>query len=190
MPASNATNVSTPPTFPVLRFARPTLSMEKMMHFYEDALGLTLIASFDDHEGFDGRILAPGKAAPWHLEFTYTRPSLLADTTDKGKSAFHFRWVVIVSSTSQEHVETVQAPTQDNLLVLYIPSPEEFAARQSRMESHGYAPVPAVNPYWDRFGITYEDPEGWRIVLCRMDWTAWNIQYCRWRVARFTVSLS
>ena len=58
-----------------------------------------------------------------------------------------------------------RAPTQDNLLVFYIPDPTEWAAAVRRMATAGFAPVPASNPYWDRHGRTFEDPDGYRVVL-------------------------
>ena len=34
------------------------------------------------------------------------------------------------------------------------------------MSSLGYSPVPPENPYWtDRKALTYEDPDGWRVVI-------------------------
>ena len=35
----------------------------------------------------------------------------------------------------------------------------------------GYQPVLAFNPYWDRRGMTFTDPDGWRIVLQNTAWT-------------------
>jgi hypothetical protein len=34
-----------------------------------------------------------------------------------------------------------------------------------RLEDMGYHQVESENPYWDRGGVTIEDPDGWRIVL-------------------------
>jgi hypothetical protein len=31
--------------------------------------------------------------------------------------------------------------------------------------------VPSFNPYWDRDGVTFEDPDGYRIVLQKAAWT-------------------
>jgi hypothetical protein len=39
------------------------------------------------------------------------------------------------------------------------------------MRVAGYAPVAAFNPYWDRAGLTFEDPDGYRVVLQRTTWT-------------------
>jgi hypothetical protein len=38
------------------------------------------------------------------------------------------------------------------------------------MGAAGHAPVLAFNPYWDRHGVTFEDPEGRRVVVCSIDW--------------------
>jgi hypothetical protein len=33
------------------------------------------------------------------------------------------------------------------------------------MLAAGFVPVPSFNPYWDRAGLTFEDPDGYRVVL-------------------------
>lgn len=55
-----------------LRVVRPTNRLEEVIGFYRDGLGFELIAAFDDHERFSGRILGHPQA-PWHLAFTYYR---------------------------------------------------------------------------------------------------------------------
>ena len=35
----------------------------------------------------------------------------------------------------------------------------------------GFEPVSAFNPYWDREGVTFEDPDGYRVVLQKAAWT-------------------
>jgi hypothetical protein len=30
--------------------------------------------------------------------------------------------------------------------------------------------VPSRNPYWDRCGLTFEDPDGYRIVIANIGW--------------------
>nr|WP_276203219.1 hypothetical protein [Pseudoponticoccus marisrubri] len=40
----------------------------------------------------------------------------------------------------------------------------------ARMEAAGYDPVEAANPYWDRQGVTFEDPDGYRTVLQNAAW--------------------
>ena len=124
----------------VLRVARPSDDPEALLGFYRDGLGLTVLARFEDHDGFDGIILgAPGAA--YHLEFTRKR----------GHRAG-------------------RAPTLDNLLVFYLPEADAWAAAIDRMRSAGFAPVTAFNPYWDRQGLTFEDADGYRTVLQNAAW--------------------
>jgi catechol 2,3-dioxygenase-like lactoylglutathione lyase family enzyme len=123
-----------------LRVARPTDHLEAVTQFYRDGLGFQVVASFSDHDGFDGVMLGqPG--GPYHLEFTHQR----------GHTAG-------------------RAPTQDHLLVLYLPDAVEWNGAVQRMVDHGYAPVPSYNPYWDKRGKTFEDPDGYRVVLQNADW--------------------
>jgi catechol 2,3-dioxygenase-like lactoylglutathione lyase family enzyme len=57
---------------PVLRVARPTSRLDEAVAFYRDALGFAVLASFKDHDGFDGVVLGHANA-PWHLELTRER---------------------------------------------------------------------------------------------------------------------
>lgn len=123
-----------------LRVARPTDQLERVVAFYTRCLGFEVLGQFTDHEGFSGAMLGH-KDAPYHLEFT----------SKTGHAAG-------------------RSPTEDHLLVFYLPNPDEWQAAVARMEQAGEAPVPAFNPYWDRQGRTYEDPDGYRIVLQRAAW--------------------
>lgn len=58
-----------------------------------------------------------------------------------------------------------RAPTQDNLLVFYLPEEKEYAEAVARMERAGFGAVTSFNPYWDRCGRTFEDADGYRVVL-------------------------
>ena len=119
----------------VLRVARPTDHLEEVIRFYTEGIGLSILGSFEDHEGFDGVMLGvPG--ATYHLEFTRKH----------GHSAG-------------------RAPTQDNLLVFYISDKQEWLNATERMAAAGYESVASFNPYWDRLGQTYEDPDGYRVVI-------------------------
>ena len=123
-----------------LRVARPTDQLAEVVRFYEIGLGFERLASFDDHDGFDGVMLGvPG--ASYHLEFTTTRRHRAG-----------------------------RAPTQDHLLVFYLPDAAEWQAATARLEALGHAPVPSHNPYWDREGKTYEDADGYRVVLYQRAW--------------------
>jgi len=125
-----------------VRFARPTDDLRAVIRFYRDGLGFEVVASFHDHDGFDGVMLGhPG--AGYHLEFTRKR----------GHRAG-------------------RCPTEDNLLVFYLPHASEWSAAVARLEVAGHAAVKAFNPYWDRNGKTFEDPDGYRVVLQNASWPA------------------
>jgi catechol 2,3-dioxygenase-like lactoylglutathione lyase family enzyme len=126
---------------PKLRVARPSNDLAALLTFYRDGLGLDVLFSFENHDGFDGVMLGR-EGAPYHLEFTRAH----------GHPAG-------------------RAPTQDNLLVFYLPDPDEWATALNRMRGKGFEPVPAFNPYWDRNGCTFEDPDGYRIVLQKETWS-------------------
>ena len=64
-----------------------------------------------------------------------------------------------------------RAPTWDNLLVFYFPDAEDWQSAVRKMREAGFEPVSAFNPYWDREGVTFEDPDGYRIVLQKAAWT-------------------
>jgi catechol 2,3-dioxygenase-like lactoylglutathione lyase family enzyme len=125
-----------------LRVARATDHLDEVVRFYVAGLGLQKLDSFEDHDGFDGVMIGVPGAAH-HLEFTCRH----------GHGAGH-------------------APTQENLLVFYVPEEREWQAAVDRMVAAGYAPVPSCNPYWDRSGRTFEDPDGYRVVLQRGAWSA------------------
>jgi GNAT superfamily N-acetyltransferase/extradiol dioxygenase family protein len=127
-------------TTPILRVARPTDNLPALRRFYCDGLGLQQLSSFTAHNGFDGLMLGHPQA-PYHLEFTH-----------------------------QPGHTVGRAPTADNLLVFYLPDAAEWQAAVQRMEAAGFAPVPAYNPYWDAQGRTFEDPDGYRVVLQQAAW--------------------
>lgn len=123
-----------------IRIARPTDDLDTLLPFYRDGLGFRVLYEFRDHEHFDGVMLGHPRA-PYHLEFT------------------------------KAHGHTAgRAPTEDNLLVFYLPERNRFEAAHRRLCAAGFAPVPAFNAYWDAKGATFEDPDGYRIVLQNAAW--------------------
>ncbi len=128
--------------FTKLRVARPTDNIEALLPFYRDGLGFDVLYRFADHDGFDG-IMLGSQGAPYHFEFT----------------------------TAHGHVAG-RAPTQDNLLIFYLPAVEEWQAAVDRMDSAGFPAVPAFNAYWDERGQTFEDPDGYRVVIQNAAWKA------------------
>lgn len=125
-----------------LRIARPSDNLEAVTKFYRDGLGFEILSEFRNHESFSGVMLGH-RGAGYHLEFT-----------------------------CQEGRTAGRAPTEDNLLVFYLPEAEAWAEAVERIERLGYRSVPSCNPYWDRQGRTFEDPDGYRVVLEQGSWPA------------------
>ncbi len=123
-----------------LRVARPSDDLEAVVQFYRDGLGFEVLGQFKGHDGFDGVMLGH-RGAGYHLEFT----------RKKGHKAG-------------------RAPTQDNLLVFYLPDEAEWKRAVGRLTRQGHKPVKSFNPYWDRKGKTFEDPDGYRVVLQNASW--------------------
>lgn len=72
---------------------------------------------------------------------------------------------------TQKHGDKVgKAPTEDNLLVFYLPEVAAWEAAIERMRQAGYEREKAFNPYWDVRGVTFEDPDGYRVVLQNAEW--------------------
>src|SRR5688572_11960672 len=123
-----------------LRVTRPSDELDAVVRFYRDGLGFDVLSEFRDHDGFDGVMLGHAGAA-YHLEFT--------------RKAGH---------------RAGRAPTGDNLLVFYLPDRVAWATAVARLEALGVRAVPAFNPYWDRAGKSFADPDGYRVVLQNAAW--------------------
>ena len=124
-----------------LRVARPSDDLDAVVRFYRDGLGFDMLGRFFDHDGFDGVMLGH-EAAAYHLEFTHHR----------GHPAG-------------------RAPTRENLLIFYLPDRDTWQATVARLERAGHAHVAPLNPYWGRQGRTYEDPDGYLVVLENASWS-------------------
>ena len=58
-------------------------------------------------------------------------------------------------------------PHAESLLVLYL---GDDAAVRAAAERLGVGPVAPANPYWAEHGVTFADPDGFRVVLV---WARW-----------------
>jgi len=126
---------------PTLRVARPTDRLAILARQYENGLGFVRLGGFVDHAGFDGVMLGHPQH-PWHLEFIQ----------EHGKRA-------------------LGAPSGEHRLVFYLPEQHQWQQACERAESAGFRSVSALNPYWETAGRTYEDVDGYRIVLQNAAWT-------------------
>ncbi|PYP81668.1 MAG: glyoxalase [Gemmatimonadetes bacterium] len=125
---------------PVLRIARPSRSLHAAAGFYTRALGLEVLERFTDYAGLDGVII--GRAGwPYHLELTH----------------------------QSEHT-ILPRPTAEDLLVFYFPDRATWESAIRQIRDTGARPVPSSNPYWDQHGLTFEDPDGYRVVIANLGW--------------------
>jgi hypothetical protein len=109
---------------------------------YCEGLGLRVLGSFEDHEGFDGVMLGLPEAG-FHFEFTQCSAHPVAPS-----------------------------PTAEDLAVFYVPEAAQWRRRSASMLAAGFRQVASFNPYWDRHGLTFEDPDRYRIVLQNSAWCA------------------
>ena len=124
----------------IMRVARPTDNLDDISNMYQIGLGLNVLGQFEDHDGYDGIILGHSKY-PYHLEFTHHRGTQVGG-----------------------------ASTSDNLLVFYIEDVSEWKKACGKMAYAGFMVVPSYNPYWDEAGKTFEDIDGYRVVLQNAAW--------------------
>ena len=125
---------------PVLRIARPTNDLDALERMYAAGLGFEVVGRFEDHDGYDGVMLGT-PGGPYHLEFTRRR----------GERAG-------------------RAPSDEHLLVFYVPDRAAWEARCARMADAGFTEVAPSNPYWAQRGRTFEDADGYRVVIQNASW--------------------
>jgi catechol 2,3-dioxygenase-like lactoylglutathione lyase family enzyme len=124
-----------------LRIARPSRDLQRTERFWADGLALqVLYRTGTEAEGGHALVMLGWPEAAWHLE-------LIDDPRG----------------------ETPPSPTEEDLLVLYVGGPLD-SNLISRLIDAGGQVVAARNPYWDRWGVTIEDPDGYRLVLSHRTW--------------------
>ncbi|MHB1536356.1 MAG: VOC family protein [Acidimicrobiales bacterium] len=125
-----------------LRIARPSQDLYGAERFWVDGLGLqVLYRSGPEVQGGHALVMLGWPEAAWHLE-------LIDDPQG----------------------ETPPSPTEEDLLVLYVGGPLD-PDLITRLVEAGGRQVPARNPYWDRWGVTLVDPDGYRLVLSHRSWS-------------------
>ena len=125
-----------------LRIARPVSDLRRSESMYCVALDLVVLARFQDHRGFDGVMLGRS-GMDYHFEFTQCREHPLSPT-----------------------------PTPEDLLVFYVPDREAWQSTCERFIENGFVCVTSFNPYWDISGRTFQDLDGYRIVLQNAPWSS------------------
>ncbi|MFE7516698.1 VOC family protein [Streptomyces sp. NPDC057540] len=124
-----------------VRVARPSRDLAAAERFYVDGLGLEVRWRSTERAAGEHDLLMVGPAGgSWHFELT----------------------------RDPEH-PLEPCPTVDDLFVLYLGAPVEEELVE-RLLATGGTRVPAHNPYWDEWGVTVADPDGYRLVLCSRSW--------------------
>jgi len=124
-----------------LRIARPSHDLGASERFWAGGLGLEVLFRADASAAGGHALLMVGwPGAAWHLE-------LVGDPDDA----------------------TPAAPTEEDLLVLYLGGGVDDDAA-ARLVQAGGTRVAARNPYWERWGVTIADPDGYRLVLSSRSW--------------------
>jgi catechol 2,3-dioxygenase-like lactoylglutathione lyase family enzyme len=125
---------------PQLRIARPVSDPARSADLYAKGLGLVLLGHFEDHDGFDGVMLGL-PGGTWHFEFTRCRHHTVAPT-----------------------------PTAEDLAVLYLPDEAQWQSACERALSAGFNSISSFNPYWEQRGRSFQDHDGYRVVLQNAAW--------------------
>lgn len=124
-----------------IRVARPSRDLKAAERFYVGGLGLSVQWRSEDPAPGEHELLMVGPAGGgWHFELTRDPGNPVAPT-----------------------------PTVEDLFVVYLgEAPDEALVR--RLVEHGGTRVAAHNPYWDEWGVTVQDPDGYGLVLCSRTW--------------------
>lgn len=125
----------------LLRLARPSWDLGAAERFWVEGLGLQVLYRSDVAEGMEHALVMVGwQGASWHLE-------LVGDPDGA----------------------TPPTPTEEDLLVLYLDGPIDPGLEQQLVAAGGRR-VMSRNPYWDEWGATFVDPDGYRLVLSHRGW--------------------
>lgn len=125
-----------------MRTTRPTADIGKARHFYEHSVGLPVLWSFVDHDGFDGIILGvPDERA--QLELVRAPHEVIPTPTH-----------------------------EDALVLYCDLAARTQIIDRLRMANSPEVPNddPRLNPYWPRNGATtFVDPDGYRLIISGVD---------------------
>ena len=123
-----------------VRVARPVSDLDRSVAMYCAGLGLVELGSFKDHSGFDGTMVGEPGAGV-HFELVVCRPHPVDPS-----------------------------PTSEDLVVFYVPESSAWKKRCSAVVAAGFIEVEPFNPYWSERGRTFEDPDGYRVVIQNAAW--------------------
>lgn len=125
-----------------IRLARPCADLDAAERFYVAGLGLSVLWRASGDQPGEHDLIMVGLPG----------------------AAWHLELV------GGPRLATPPRPTDEDLLVLYLGEAVDEAL-VARLEEHGGRRV-GQGPYWDRWGVTVADPDGYRLVLCTRAWTS------------------
>jgi hypothetical protein len=123
-----------------IRITRPVVDVERSVAMYTRGLGWRKVGGFIDHNGFDGAMLQ-GESKGFHVEFTSCRNHPVRPS-----------------------------PTREDLLVVYVPDSKEWGVLCASMLEAAFVEVKPFNPYWAQYGRTFQDPDGYLVVIQQSSW--------------------
>jgi catechol 2,3-dioxygenase-like lactoylglutathione lyase family enzyme len=119
------------------RIARPTVDLAASRRFYENVIGLPVLAEFADHDGYDGVVMALSDSVQFEL---VTDP-------DRHPPAPTVEDLLVLSLDEATTAEVTHRLTEHG-------APEVMNGTTT------------VNPYWWRAGArVFIDPDGYRVLL-------------------------
>jgi len=123
-----------------MRTARPTGDVDRVREFYEQVVGLPVLWTFVDHDGFDGVIFGvPNETS--QLELVKT-PHFVEPTPS-------IEDALVLYCEAHAAVDMVQR--------LRSAGARELLGQD-----------PTLNPYWERTGaVAFVDPDGYRLIVAR-----------------------
>jgi len=80
-----------------------------------------------------------------------------------GKEGLNWHLEFTTSEESPKH-----QTDKDDLLVFYLDSEEKYILLNQKFNENGLSSVQSKNPYWNKNGSMYIDPDGFRIVIAMM----------------------
>jgi catechol 2,3-dioxygenase-like lactoylglutathione lyase family enzyme len=128
-----------------LRVARPSRDLQAAERFWVGGLGLSVL--YRAGSSAEGGHPPPTSPFPLHGGWP--------------GAAWHLELVGDPAAPA--------TPAEEDLLVLYLDG-EADKDLVRRLIQAGGTRVPARNPYWDRWGVTIADPDGYRLVLSSRSW--------------------
>jgi catechol 2,3-dioxygenase-like lactoylglutathione lyase family enzyme len=147
-----------------IRIARPTRNIRQARRFYTDGLGMEELyrvtpedAAHEGTEHVDDLVMLGWPNASWHLE-------------------------LVLDHTKDAENVCLPQPTVEDLLVVYVNGPIDRDAVK-KLVTAGGKEVRPKNPYWEEWGVTVEDPDGYRIVLSQRQWANEEVR-ARWVMNR------